>query len=124
MPFNGNVGLHDASWRSNFGGEIYVTNGSHGCVNLPTKKAAAIYDIIQKGEAVLVYGGKEPPEEEEEEELTPEEQQLKLLIEAGLVDPAALQAQTEAAESTPAPEAPAQEQPVLQDSAEQFPQGE
>ncbi|MCR5100671.1 MAG: L,D-transpeptidase/peptidoglycan binding protein, partial [Butyrivibrio sp.] len=40
MPFNGNVGMHDASWRSEFGGELYVTSGSHGCINLPVDKAA------------------------------------------------------------------------------------
>ena len=61
-PFNGNVGMHDASWRSEFGGDIYVTNGSHGCINLPTAKAAAIYDVVSKGEAVFVYGGKTEPE--------------------------------------------------------------
>ena len=37
MPFNKNIGLHDASWRSSFGGELYKTSGSHGCVNLPTR---------------------------------------------------------------------------------------
>ena len=31
MPFNGNVGIHDAdTWRSEYGGEIYKTSGSHG----------------------------------------------------------------------------------------------
>ena len=39
MPFAYNVGLHDASWRSTFGGEIYKTSGSHGCINLPEKIA-------------------------------------------------------------------------------------
>ncbi len=62
MPFNGNVGMHDASWRSEFGGQLYVTNGSHGCINLPTAKAAKIFDIVEKGEAVFVYGGKTLPE--------------------------------------------------------------
>ena len=39
MPFNGNVGIHDAdTWRSEYGGEIYKTSGSHGCVNTPTAK--------------------------------------------------------------------------------------
>jgi len=81
MPFNGNVGMHDASWRKEFGGEIYVTSGSHGCINLPTKKAEAIFEIVKKGEPVLVYGGKVLPEEPEEEEteLSPEEQ-LQLLM--------------------------------------------
>ncbi|MCR5409963.1 MAG: L,D-transpeptidase, partial [Lachnospiraceae bacterium] len=56
MPFNGNIGLHDASWRDEFGGHIYYFKGSHGCVNLPTAKAAEIYDQVEKGEPVIVYG--------------------------------------------------------------------
>ena len=55
MPFNGNVGLHDASWRSSFGGNIYVTNGSHGCVNMPVWAAKAVYGHVQKGTPVIVY---------------------------------------------------------------------
>lgn len=57
IPFNGNIGMHDASWRSSFGGEIYVASGSHGCVNLPTDKAKSVFDNVEKGEAVVVYGG-------------------------------------------------------------------
>ena len=48
MPFNGGIGLHDASWRSSFGGTIYIYSGSHGCINLPGKKAAKIYEMIDK----------------------------------------------------------------------------
>lgn len=55
MPFNGNIGMHDATWRSKFGKDIYVRNGSHGCVNLPPKKAAKIYNLIEKGTPVIVY---------------------------------------------------------------------
>lgn len=55
MPFNGNIGLHDASWRSEFGGEIYKTNGSHGCVNLPYSVAKTIYDNIRKGEVIICH---------------------------------------------------------------------
>jgi hypothetical protein len=61
MPFNGNVGMHDASWRSSFGGNEYILNGSHGCINLPTSKAAEIFDVVSKGEAVFVYGGLTSP---------------------------------------------------------------
>ncbi len=57
MPFNGNIGLHDASWRNKFGGDIYLSNGSHGCINLPPSKAKQIFDYVSKGEAVVVYGG-------------------------------------------------------------------
>lgn len=55
IPFSGNVGLHDASWRSSFGGSIYKTNGSHGCVNLPYEMAKAIYETVEKGMPVIVY---------------------------------------------------------------------
>ena len=62
MPFNHNVGMHDASWRSEFGSWYYIINGSHGCINLPTEKAAEIYEVVEKGECVFVYGGKTEPE--------------------------------------------------------------
>lgn len=49
------IGFHDASWRSSFGGEIYKTNGSHGCVNLPKDKAYELYDLIEVGTTVIVH---------------------------------------------------------------------
>lgn len=55
MPFNGGQGLHDATWRGVFGGSIYRGGGSHGCVNLPYRAAAAIYETIQRGDPVVVY---------------------------------------------------------------------
>lgn len=55
MPFNGGIGLHDANWRSNFGGEIYKKSGSHGCVNLPPSKAKELYDLVYKGIPVICY---------------------------------------------------------------------
>ncbi|MCI8409762.1 MAG: L,D-transpeptidase family protein, partial [Lachnospiraceae bacterium] len=55
MPFNNNEGMHDASWRSKFGGSIYKTNGSHGCVNLPYSAAQKIYNNIEAGVAVIVF---------------------------------------------------------------------
>lgn len=48
-------GLHDAPWRSKFGGNIYKTNGSHGCVNLPPKKAKELYQYAHYGLPVVVY---------------------------------------------------------------------
>jgi lipoprotein-anchoring transpeptidase ErfK/SrfK len=55
MPFNGDVGFHDASWRSKFGGDIYLKNGSHGCVNAPYSLAQAVFNNISAGNAVIVY---------------------------------------------------------------------
>ncbi|SFD25384.1 L,D-transpeptidase family protein [Clostridium uliginosum] len=55
LPFNGNIGLHDASWRDKFGGEIYKTSGSHGCVNAPYELANKIFDNIESGTPVVCY---------------------------------------------------------------------
>lgn len=55
MPFNGGIGMHDASWRSSFGGTIYKNSGSHGCINLPPAKAKVIYENIASGIPVLCY---------------------------------------------------------------------
>lgn len=49
------IGLHDASWRSRFGGTIYKTNGSHGCVNLPVKAAYSLFEHAYIGLPVIVY---------------------------------------------------------------------
>ncbi len=55
MPFCNNVGMHDASWRSSFGGGIYKTSGSHGCINLPRSAAQKIFENIEEGDPVIVY---------------------------------------------------------------------
>ncbi len=55
MPFAGNVGMHDAYWRSAFGGSIYKTGGSHGCINLPPNVAKKIFENVSKNYPVLVY---------------------------------------------------------------------
>ncbi len=93
MPFNKNIGLHDATWRSQFGGRIYVTNGSHGCVNLPLNKAKEIFEVVEKGEPVVVYGG-EKKEDVAPAEPTEEELQQQLLEQ--LAAAAAAQAEGEA----------------------------
>lgn len=55
MPFNGGIGMHDASWRTEFGGEIYKTNGSHGCVNMRLEDAEKVYEYIDKTMPIIVY---------------------------------------------------------------------
>lgn len=55
MPFNGGIGLHDADWRSKFGGTIYKYGGSHGCINLPPAKAKILYDLVYAGIPVICY---------------------------------------------------------------------
>lgn len=55
MPFFGNIGIHDASWRYSFGGEIYKRNGTHGCVNVPLYLAKTIFDNIEDGTPIICY---------------------------------------------------------------------
>ena len=55
MPFYEGQGLHDAVWRSSFGGEIYRTDGSHGCINLPYDAAEFIFNHVHAGMAIVIY---------------------------------------------------------------------
>ncbi len=55
MPFNGGIGIHNASWRSEFGGNIYKTNGSHGCINAPYYLAKTIFNNIEEGNPIVCY---------------------------------------------------------------------
>lgn len=55
MPFNGGIGLHDADWRSKFGGDIYIKDGSHGCVNIPSKYADDVFDNVDYKTRVIVH---------------------------------------------------------------------
>ena len=54
MPYNGGEGLHDATWRGYFGGDIYHENGSHGCINMPLDMAGEVYSHVNAGDKVLV----------------------------------------------------------------------
>ena len=58
VGFIGNsYGLHDATWRDQFGGDIYLYNGSHGCVNIPLGAMGSIYNNVSLGTKVILYGG-------------------------------------------------------------------
>ena len=54
MPFDGGRGLHDASWREYFGGDIYHWGGTHGCVNMPAEVTPYVYNILHVGDRVFV----------------------------------------------------------------------
>ena len=49
------MGIHDASWRAEFGGNLYLWEGSHGCVNTPYEAAKKIYEAVSIGDPVIVY---------------------------------------------------------------------
>ena len=127
MPFNGNVGMHDSSWRSTFGGSIYKTNGSHGCINLPPAVAATIYENIEKGIPVLCYhlSGTEQPHatnlsgEEVPVSITPAEQEPAITL------PPLPDAQIPVPDGTAAPDAqiPPQEGTISPDAQMPVPDG-
>ena len=47
--------IHDASWRTTFGGNIYKYSGSHGCVNTPYEKVKKLYNITKLHTNVLIH---------------------------------------------------------------------
>lgn len=55
MRFCGGCGIHDATWRNQFGGDIYLRNGSHGCVNIPHDQAILLYSMVGVGTVVYVH---------------------------------------------------------------------
>jgi lipoprotein-anchoring transpeptidase ErfK/SrfK len=50
MYFKGAYAMHGTYWHTNFGQPM-----SHGCVNLPTGKAAWLYNWAPRGTAVVVH---------------------------------------------------------------------
>lgn len=99
MPFNGNIGMHDSSWRSTYGGVIYKTNGSHGCINLPREAAKTIFEHIEQGFPVLCYflpGTESAPD-------------VPILPPGAEEDPVISDLNPEAAAQIPASEVPVQE---------------
>ena len=57
MPVSGGIGIHDSSWRSEYGGDIYIRNGSHGCVNTPLEIAEKMYEVVEIGTPCIMYYG-------------------------------------------------------------------
>ena len=55
MPFYTDVGFHDAWWRADFGGDIYLKDGSHGCINLPPEAAEELFSYCDENMPVVVY---------------------------------------------------------------------
>lgn len=55
MPVVKSVGIHDADWRTEFGADIYKTNGSHGCVNVPPNHMSLLYEMVEIGTPVVMF---------------------------------------------------------------------
>lgn len=52
---NTGIGLHDATWKNQFGSNLYETKGSHGCINLPYDFACALYDMVKTNMPVVIW---------------------------------------------------------------------
>lgn len=59
MSFNGGIGLHDSTWREadEYGGDVYLESGSHGCINMPLELVETVDEYIDVGDYVILYGG-------------------------------------------------------------------
>lgn len=55
MPFYDNFGLCDATWREEFGGDIYQTHGTHGQINMPLEAAEELFGKIEPGVPIVIY---------------------------------------------------------------------
>lgn len=57
MPIDSNnlIGIHDASWQSNFGGDSYLSHGSNGCINVSPQAAATIWQLVEIGMPTYVF---------------------------------------------------------------------
>ena len=55
VPVYGGIGIHDATWRDEFGGELYIKSGSHGCINTPLEKMTDLYDMLEIGMPVVIH---------------------------------------------------------------------
>ena len=62
MPVSGGIGIHDASWRDEYGGDIYIRNGSHGCINTPLEVVEKMYEVMEVGTPCILYYGLEEQE--------------------------------------------------------------
>ena len=57
LPFLGNsYGIHDSSWQTHgYGGNLYLTYGSHGCVNTPLTAVRTLFYTYSVGTPVVIY---------------------------------------------------------------------
>lgn len=55
IPVKGAIGIHDASWRDEYGGEIYKTSGSHGCINTPLEEVSKLYEMVEIGTPCVMF---------------------------------------------------------------------
>ena len=53
LSFEG-IGLHDLS-RGQYGGNTYINNGSHGCINMKYSEVQTLYNMVERGTPAILY---------------------------------------------------------------------
>ena len=53
LSFEG-IGLHDLS-RGSYGGNTYINNGSHGCINMMYSEVKQLYEMVERGTPCIMY---------------------------------------------------------------------
>ena len=49
------IGFHDASWRTAFGGDIWITDPTLACINMPTEKVKQLYGSVEPGTEIRIH---------------------------------------------------------------------
>ncbi|CZQ88825.1 Hypothetical protein Tpal_1055 [Trichococcus palustris] len=49
------VGIHDSSWQSAYGGNVWQTAGSNGCINTPPEVMAQLFGLVTVGTPVVIH---------------------------------------------------------------------
>ena len=49
------VGIHDSDWQPAYGGNLWQTRGSHGCVNTPPSVMAQLFNAVEVGTPVVIF---------------------------------------------------------------------
>ena len=49
------IHIHDSSWRDEYGDDIWLYDGSHGCINTPRSKMEALYEMVDISTPVIIY---------------------------------------------------------------------
>ncbi|MDO4621037.1 MAG: L,D-transpeptidase family protein [Lachnospiraceae bacterium] len=47
--------IHDSSWRGEYGSDIWLYDGSHGCINTPYSRMKALYENADVSTPVIIY---------------------------------------------------------------------
>ena len=47
--------IHDSSWRDEYGDDIWLYDGSHGCINTPHRAMEELYDTAEISTPVIIY---------------------------------------------------------------------